>query len=241
MIPSGPGAGGRRSAPQPLSTSDRDRATRGRLRRVPPPDRGGMHDYGGSWWRVQVDAKRRPTLPAAVIEAAGLPGSRELVVRADGPGRTVLEDPAVLLAEFQSAVARGKKQDNGDGSYVLADHTHWPASRKVSAPSAGDGTSSIAVSEDGVPPSCYGGIHDRGGSQWWVPCPGRREEASDAASGRDRGRWSGRLTRAGGPRGRPWSHRHGRPGRAARRVPVCGRARQGRSRVPRISRRRPRC
>jgi bifunctional DNA-binding transcriptional regulator/antitoxin component of YhaV-PrlF toxin-antitoxin module len=59
-------------------------------------------------YRVRVDAKRRPTLPAAVLAAAGVTDSRELVVRADGPGRLVLEDPAILLAEFQAAVARGK-------------------------------------------------------------------------------------------------------------------------------------
>jgi len=74
-------------------------------------------------YRVRVDAKRRPTLPAAVIEAAGLVGSRELVVHADGPGRIVMEDPAVLLAEFQSAVARGKAAAGFHGSLAedLAD------------------------------------------------------------------------------------------------------------------------
>ena len=67
-------------------------------------------------YRVRVDAKRRPTLPAAVIEAAGLSDSHELVVHTDGPGRIVLEDPAVLLAEFQSAVARGKAATGFHGS-----------------------------------------------------------------------------------------------------------------------------
>jgi len=67
-------------------------------------------------YRVRVDAKRRPTLPAAVMDAAGLAGSHELVVRADGPGRIVMEDPTVLLAEFQSAVARGKAASGFHGS-----------------------------------------------------------------------------------------------------------------------------
>lgn len=70
----------------------------------------------GTSYRVRVDAKRRPTLPAAVLATAGLADSRELVVRADGPGRLVLEDPTILLAEFQSAVARGKAAAGFQGS-----------------------------------------------------------------------------------------------------------------------------
>ena len=78
---------------------------------------GNMEMVGFSTsYRVHVDAKRRPTLPAAVLAAAGVSGSRELVVRADGLGRIVLEDPAILLAEFQSAVARGKAAAGFQGS-----------------------------------------------------------------------------------------------------------------------------
>ena len=70
----------------------------------------------GTSYRVHVDAKRRPALPAAVLAAAGLADSRELVVRVDGLGRLVLEDPTILLAEFQSAVTRGKAAAGFKGS-----------------------------------------------------------------------------------------------------------------------------
>lgn len=69
-------------------------------------------------YRVHVDAKRRPTLPAAVLTDAGLSASRDLVVRADGRGRIILEDPTVLLSEFQTAVARGKNAAGFVGSLV---------------------------------------------------------------------------------------------------------------------------
>lgn len=54
---------------------------------------------------MRFDAKRRPTLPSALLEEAGIDTSHEVVARVDGPGRVVLEDPLVLLAAFQAEVA----------------------------------------------------------------------------------------------------------------------------------------
>jgi bifunctional DNA-binding transcriptional regulator/antitoxin component of YhaV-PrlF toxin-antitoxin module len=58
-------------------------------------------------FRVSVDRKHRSTLPVALLRAAGLDDSRELVARVERPGRIVLEDPAAALAEFQAVVANG--------------------------------------------------------------------------------------------------------------------------------------
>ena len=65
-------------------------------------------------FQVRLDTKRRPTLPARLLEDAGLVGVEELVARADGRGRIVLEDPAAMLSELQdrlAAVLEGSGQD----------------------------------------------------------------------------------------------------------------------------------
>jgi hypothetical protein len=59
---------------------------------------------------VRLDAKRRPTLPARLIEDAGLTGAQVLVARVDGPGRIVLEAPDVLLAGLQARLAGGLRE-----------------------------------------------------------------------------------------------------------------------------------
>lgn len=70
---------------------------------------------------VRLDARRRPTLPSALLEEAGIMvGSQELVARVDGPGRVVLEDPAALLASLQERVAAEKPTRTIRGS--LVDH-----------------------------------------------------------------------------------------------------------------------
>jgi bifunctional DNA-binding transcriptional regulator/antitoxin component of YhaV-PrlF toxin-antitoxin module len=58
-----------------------------------------------STFRVRLDTKRRPTLPARLLEDAGLAGVEELVARADGCGRIVLEDPAAMLSALQDRLA----------------------------------------------------------------------------------------------------------------------------------------
>ena len=68
---------------------------------------------------VRLDNRRRPTLPTALLEEAGISvGLQELVARADGPGRVVLEDPAALLAALQENVAAHKRNRKMDGSLV---------------------------------------------------------------------------------------------------------------------------
>lgn len=59
-------------------------------------------------YRVSLDSKRRPTLPAKLLAEAQLPDVGELVARVDGPGRIVLEDPNAALGRLQSAVRAGK-------------------------------------------------------------------------------------------------------------------------------------
>lgn len=72
-----------------------------------------------SSYRLPLDGKRRPTLPAALLAEAGIDATHELVARVDGPGRVVLEDPLSVLAAFQSRVVKGKQARGFEGS--LAD------------------------------------------------------------------------------------------------------------------------
>ena len=70
---------------------------------------------------VRLDNRRRPTLPSALLEEAGIMlGSQELVARVDGPGRVVLEDPAALLAALQETIAVNKRTRKIRGP--LVDH-----------------------------------------------------------------------------------------------------------------------
>ena len=78
-----------------------------------------MTDFAATSYRLPLDAKRRPTLPAALLAEAGIDATHELVARADGPGRVVLEDPLSVLAAFQAAVVEGKRLHGFEGS--LAD------------------------------------------------------------------------------------------------------------------------
>lgn len=57
-------------------------------------------------YRVHLDDRRRPTLPAALLLEAGIDANiQELVARSDGPGRMILEDPLAQLLALQDAVA----------------------------------------------------------------------------------------------------------------------------------------
>ncbi len=80
---------------------------------------GRMKAPAGSSYRLPLDAKRRPTLPAALLAEAGIDATHELVARADGPGRLVLEDPLSVLAAFQGRVVEGKQARGFEG--LLAD------------------------------------------------------------------------------------------------------------------------
>jgi hypothetical protein len=69
-------------------------------------------------YRVHVDSKRRPTLPAALLAEAKIDASHDLVAHADGLGRIVLEDPLAVLAVFQDDVLAGKAEQGNDTSLV---------------------------------------------------------------------------------------------------------------------------
>lgn len=69
-------------------------------------------------YRVRIDAKRRPTLPAALLDEAQIDATHELVAHADGLGRIVLEDPLAVLAAFQDDVLAGKTAMGNDTSLV---------------------------------------------------------------------------------------------------------------------------
>ena len=57
-------------------------------------------------YRVRLDNRRRPTLPTALLDEAGIVDQgAELIARADGLGRIVLEDPLSLLREVQATIA----------------------------------------------------------------------------------------------------------------------------------------
>jgi hypothetical protein len=64
---------------------------------------------GTEAYRVRLDGKRRPTLPARLLAEAEIEAGEELMARAEGKGRIVLEEPAVALSALQAAVAEGKQ------------------------------------------------------------------------------------------------------------------------------------
>lgn len=63
-------------------------------------------------YRLVLDNKRRPTLPAQLLRDAQVPEVKELVAHVEGPGRIVLEDPHAALARLQTAIAEGKRRRN---------------------------------------------------------------------------------------------------------------------------------
>jgi len=65
---------------------------------------------------LQVDLKRRTTLPGDILVAAGIRPGSSLVARVAEPGRIVLESPALLLALLQDdiAAALARPTDNAD-------------------------------------------------------------------------------------------------------------------------------
>lgn len=69
-------------------------------------------------FHVHLDTKRRPTLPARLLEDAGLVGVEDLVARADGPGRIVLEDPVAMLSALQDRIAAAREMSGGTESLV---------------------------------------------------------------------------------------------------------------------------
>lgn len=78
---------------------------------------GHMSDHASfaTGYRLRFDAKRRPTLPSALLEEAGIDTSHEVVAHVEGPGRVVLEDPLVMLAAFQAEVVKGLEETGFTG------------------------------------------------------------------------------------------------------------------------------
>lgn len=76
-----------------------------------------MSDCAGfaAGYRLRFDAKRRPTLPSALLEEADIDTSHEVVAHVEGPGRVVLEDPLVLLSAFQAAVLKELEETGYSG------------------------------------------------------------------------------------------------------------------------------
>lgn len=65
-------------------------------------------------YRVRVDVKRRPTLPQELLDAAGVGVNSDVVARLEGPGRIVLEAPAMVLSRLQEAVRTGRDAREAD-------------------------------------------------------------------------------------------------------------------------------
>lgn len=58
--------------------------------------------------RLQIDEKRRTTLPGPVLAAAGITAGSTLVARVEEPGRIILESPQLLLAQLQADIVEGR-------------------------------------------------------------------------------------------------------------------------------------
>ena len=79
----------------------------------------GKSTAGLTTYRVHLDERRRPTLPPALLEEAGItPGARQVIARVDGHGRIILEDPMALLLALQDEVAEGKARRGIDVNLV---------------------------------------------------------------------------------------------------------------------------
>lgn len=98
-------------------------------------------------FRVKVDAKRRPTLPQSLLDAAGVGDGQDLIAHLEAPGRIVLEGPATVLARLQAAVRAGKDERGITASLadeLLAERatdTSLDTPAAAADPGAGPGTS----------------------------------------------------------------------------------------------------
>lgn len=73
-----------------------------------------------SSYRVRLDNRRRPTLPAALLKEAEIDGEgTELIARVEGTGRVVLEDPMALLRDLQDEVAAEMARNHDDADLAM--------------------------------------------------------------------------------------------------------------------------
>jgi hypothetical protein len=70
-------------------------------------------------YHVRLDTKRRPTLPARLLEDAGLASVGELIARVDGRGRIVLEDPAAMLSALQDRLAAALEESGATAEAIV--------------------------------------------------------------------------------------------------------------------------
>ncbi len=71
-----------------------------------------------SQYVLRMDAKRRPTLPAALLEEAALTPGSELIARAEGKGRIVLETPDAIKRRVRERAAAGRRRTGRTDSAV---------------------------------------------------------------------------------------------------------------------------
>jgi antitoxin component of MazEF toxin-antitoxin module len=69
-------------------------------------------------WPVALDVKRRPTLPAALLEEAGIAPSDALVAHTAGEGVIVLETRAAIRRRLRERYAEGRRRTGRSGSPV---------------------------------------------------------------------------------------------------------------------------
>ncbi len=70
-------------------------------------------------FQLNVDQRRRPTLPIGLLEEAGIPVEIQgFVAYAEGKGRIVLEDPMAMLDRLNEQVLAGMRERGNTGSLV---------------------------------------------------------------------------------------------------------------------------
>jgi bifunctional DNA-binding transcriptional regulator/antitoxin component of YhaV-PrlF toxin-antitoxin module len=67
-------------------------------------------------WPVALDVKRRPTLPAALLEEAGIAPTEALVAHSAGEGVIVLETRAAIRRRLRERYAEGRQRVDRSGS-----------------------------------------------------------------------------------------------------------------------------
>lgn len=67
-------------------------------------------------WPVALDVKRRPTLPAALLEEAGIAPNDPLVAHTAAEGVIVLETRAAIRRRLRERYAEGRRRTGASGS-----------------------------------------------------------------------------------------------------------------------------
>lgn len=67
-------------------------------------------------WPVALDAKRRPTLPVALLEEAGITPGQPMVAHTGGEGVIVLETRAAIRRRLRERYEQGRQRTGRAGS-----------------------------------------------------------------------------------------------------------------------------